>query len=345
MGAPPAPARTDRPLSRAMGGPASFWLEQAAACALVGVTLLVSFRLHALYRRAYLRDWFFFVLILDLVLYILHLLQRVAPVPIPGQANARLLFSALLVRPLAWIGLALFARFVLSLLGSPTAPWMKAAAFLYLGLQALAVIATLLLSAEPWPVLGTVSDMMVMVGLYTMTAFILWRTNRGEKEELRPALRNLAAVFFLSQTVFCFFPSEHWRSLAGMALLLLPILYLWRSQHRLFRGGMPSVAQAGTVEAFFDRKGVTGREREIAWLISAGRDNLAISDELFIALTTVKHHVTSLYRKLEVKNRVQLNNLIQHLGGKPGDGKPPGAAPPEKTVAGRITSRNGGSPY
>ncbi len=328
-----------------MGGPASFWLEQAAACALVGATLLVSFRLHALYRRAYLRDWFFFVLTLDLVLYILHLLQRVAAAPLAGQANARLLFSTLLVRPLAWIGLALFARFVLSLLGSQAAPWMKAAAFLYLGLQALAVIATLLLSAEPWPVLGTVSDMLVMVGLYAMTALVLWRTNRDEKEERRPALRNLAAVFFLSQTVFCFFPFERWRFLAGMALLLLPILYLWRSQHRLFRGGMPAVTQAGAVEAFFDRKGVTGREREIAWLISAGRDNLAISDELFISLATVKHHVTGLYRKLAVKNRVQLNNLIQHLGGKPGDGKPPGAAAPEKGVAGRITPGKGGSPY
>lgn len=300
-----------------MGGTASFWLEQAAACFLVGATLIFSFRLHALYRRAYLRDWFLFVLTFDLVLYILHLLQQISPAPVPGQAHGRLLFTALLVRPLAWIGLTFFARFVLSLLESKAAPWMKAAASLFLGLQALAVIATLLLSADPWPVLGTISDMLVMAGLYAMTSLVLWRTNRGEREELRPALRNLAAVFFFSQTVFIFFPFERWRSLAGMALLLLPILTLWRSQHRLFRGGMPAVAQAGAVEAFFDRKKVTAREREIAWLISAGRDNLAVSDELFISLATVKHHVTSLYRKLEVKNRVQLNNLIQHLGGKP----------------------------
>ncbi|MCU0237087.1 MAG: helix-turn-helix transcriptional regulator [Acidobacteria bacterium] len=316
-----------------MAGTASFWLEQAAACVLVAATLLVSFRLHALYQRAYLRDWFFFVLSLDLVLYILHLLQRVAPAPLPGQANARLLLTALLVRPLAWIGLVLFARFVLSLLGSQAASWMRAAAFLYLGLQALAVIVTLLLAAAPWPVLGTVSDMLVMAGLYAMTALVLWRTNRGEREELRPALRNLAAVFFLSQTVFLFFPFERWRSLAGMALLLLPILTLWRSQHRLFRSGMPAVAEAGAVEAFFDRKGVTAREREIAWLISAGRDNLAASDELFISVATVKHHVTSLYRKLEVKNRVQLNNLIQQLGGKPGEEKSPGSDSREKGAA------------
>jgi DNA-binding CsgD family transcriptional regulator len=328
-----------------MGGPASFWLEQAAACALVGATLFASYRLLALYHRAYLRDWFFFVLALDLVLYILHLLQRVAPAPLPGQANARLLLSALLVRPLAWIGLVLFARFVLSLLGSEAAPWMKAAALLYFGLQVLAVIATLLLSAKPLPMLGTVSDMMVMAGLYAMTALVLWRTNRGEREEQRPALRNLAAVFLLSQTVFSFFPFERWRFLAGLTLLLLPILYLWRSQHRLFRSGMPAVAQAGAVEAFFDRKGVTGREREIAWLISAGRDNLAVSDELFISVATVKHHVTSLYRKLELKNRVQLNNLIQNLGGKPGDGKPPGSESREKGVAGGTAHGNGGNPH
>jgi DNA-binding CsgD family transcriptional regulator len=108
---------------------------------------------------------------------------------------------------------------------------------------------------------------------------------------------------------------------------------------------MPAVAQAGAVEAFFDRKGVTGREREIAWLISAGRDNLAVSDELFISVATVKHHVTSLYRKLELKNRVQLNNLIQNLGGKPGNGKSPGAGSREQGVAGRTVPGNSGNSH
>jgi DNA-binding CsgD family transcriptional regulator len=52
--------------------------------------------------------------------------------------------------------------------------------------------------------------------------------------------------------------------------------------------------------------GLSGREREIALLLAAGQKNREIGERLFIAESTVKSHVKSIYRKLGVSNRVGL---------------------------------------
>lgn len=48
------------------------------------------------------------------------------------------------------------------------------------------------------------------------------------------------------------------------------------------------------------------REMEIAKLVSKGLSNQAISDELFISLTTVKSHVKSILSKINGTNRVHI---------------------------------------
>ena len=52
------------------------------------------------------------------------------------------------------------------------------------------------------------------------------------------------------------------------------------------------------------------REREIARLYSAGRTSREIGDELHISPTTVRNHVATIYRKLEIGNKTQLINLV-----------------------------------
>ena len=47
------------------------------------------------------------------------------------------------------------------------------------------------------------------------------------------------------------------------------------------------------------------REREVLDLVAAGHTTRAISEQLGITPGTVKVHLTSIYRKLRVKNRVQ----------------------------------------
>lgn len=50
---------------------------------------------------------------------------------------------------------------------------------------------------------------------------------------------------------------------------------------------------------------LTEREKEVLLLLAAGKTNQEIADELFIALKTVKVHVSNILAKLEVQDRTQ----------------------------------------
>lgn len=51
---------------------------------------------------------------------------------------------------------------------------------------------------------------------------------------------------------------------------------------------------------------LTRRESEIVELVSLGLQNKKIAERLFISETTVRHHLTSIYDKLSVTNRLEL---------------------------------------
>ncbi len=60
--------------------------------------------------------------------------------------------------------------------------------------------------------------------------------------------------------------------------------------------------------------GVTDREREVLAYLSTGADNVQIAKALEITERTVKAHVSNLYRKLRMKNRVELALLARQHG-------------------------------
>lgn len=56
---------------------------------------------------------------------------------------------------------------------------------------------------------------------------------------------------------------------------------------------------------------LTPREQEVMEFIFKGYNNAEIADELFISQNTVKHHIYNLFKKLNVKNRVELICLLR----------------------------------
>jgi DNA-binding NarL/FixJ family response regulator len=57
---------------------------------------------------------------------------------------------------------------------------------------------------------------------------------------------------------------------------------------------------------------LTGRERTVAHAALEGRTNQEIADTLGISDRTVKHHLTSIFRKSGVRNRTELVSVVLH---------------------------------
>jgi DNA-binding NarL/FixJ family response regulator len=69
---------------------------------------------------------------------------------------------------------------------------------------------------------------------------------------------------------------------------------------------------------------LTERERDVFRLIASGRSNAEIAQDLYISDTTVKTHVTHIFQKLNLRDRVQLvvlayqTGLLESDAGRPG---------------------------
>ncbi|HCR8721349.1 TPA: response regulator transcription factor, partial [Shigella flexneri] len=59
-----------------------------------------------------------------------------------------------------------------------------------------------------------------------------------------------------------------------------------------------------------DLKSLSARQREILTMLAAGESNKEIGRALNISTGTVKAHLESLYRRLEVKNRTQAAMML-----------------------------------
>ncbi len=62
-----------------------------------------------------------------------------------------------------------------------------------------------------------------------------------------------------------------------------------------------------------EKYGITQREQEVLQLLVTGKTYKEIATELFISLPTVKTHVSNIYSKAKVRNRLELSNLINNI--------------------------------
>jgi DNA-binding CsgD family transcriptional regulator len=92
---------------------------------------------------------------------------------------------------------------------------------------------------------------------------------------------------------------------------LIPIFFLNINIDKYYIEPVVVVDFNRSVQDFARKFGISGREKEVIELICMGKSNQDISECLFISLQTVKDHIHRIYLKTEVKNRVQLANLIR----------------------------------
>jgi tetratricopeptide (TPR) repeat protein/DNA-binding CsgD family transcriptional regulator len=87
------------------------------------------------------------------------------------------------------------------------------------------------------------------------------------------------------------------------------------------------VENADAFAACGEKYGVTVREAEIIRLLLEGKGNKDITEALFISDHTVKNHIHNIYRKLGIKNRLQLVQCYRAALGE--TGRPPAGAAAE----------------
>jgi two-component system nitrate/nitrite response regulator NarL len=94
---------------------------------------------------------------------------------------------------------------------------------------------------------------------------------------------------------------EQWIS---NALSMAALTKLWRQQ----RGAAPVDPEVAKIAS------LTAREREVVAVVARGFNGPRIAKELEISEATVRHHVTSVLRKLDVSNKLELAVYAFHHG-------------------------------
>lgn len=153
------------------------------------------------------------------------------------------------------------------------------------------------------------------------SSFLVFRGARAIRDTSeRRFVRRMSGYFFAAFSIFgwLFYGplpiARDWRiltrSLLGLAYLLGPLAW----QHVRLRATkdalLTRLTGAGeTLDRWLETRNLSPRERQIARCVLEGKSNKAIERELFIGGRTVESHLYSVYRKLGIKNRLQLARL------------------------------------
>lgn len=71
------------------------------------------------------------------------------------------------------------------------------------------------------------------------------------------------------------------------------------------------IQHSGSIQEKYACFGISEREQEIITLLLKGLNNQQICEKLFISLNTVKTHVYSIYKKTNVRNRMELARILK----------------------------------
>jgi DNA-binding CsgD family transcriptional regulator len=101
-----------------------------------------------------------------------------------------------------------------------------------------------------------------------------------------------------------------WFRLLVLLAVAAVLVQLTRTRARLLAA---RIRTEMAMDNYFDKFGISAREREIIHLLLRGKSNREIEDALFISVSTVKIHVYHIFQKLNVKNRAQLIAMFKNL--------------------------------
>ena len=289
------------------------------------ITLSIAYRLHKTYPLRCLSYYFYYLILFNMNNFVARPIQLlvVETLNLTGPQAQRffVVLFFFVIGPLFITWVYLFIKFAAGLVEVQVSKGFKIIYFLYWGV--LYVFKFILVidffktrESGLLSISSDITDLLSIVILFSIPGFVFSKAGALKDAEKQTGFRTFASIYFLSMAVFnlSFYISGHltWNFILSFAYVLPPLIYLSMFFRRYYREH-PAVPvnglDIGNVLANYN---ISAREQEIIRYISLGKTNYEIADLLFVSLQTVKQHTYNIYRKLKVKNRVQLSNFIRN---------------------------------
>jgi DNA-binding CsgD family transcriptional regulator len=297
--------------------------------------ILITYKLQKKYRLNYLSSYLYFQIFIN-VFGIYGILGQLIAKRILQQHVSALRtietighFFAILGIPFLILAWYMFIRLCSELIEKKlsqtiTLSYFFALIFIFLGYGSVIILFNLSdYGDEKYAVLSSAISYLYVILEILVLAMSLSQlyiyANKIKDEHKRKAVRIFASLnltVFGAGIILYFFASQS-HTLAAIHLLVFisgnipPVLY-WRAYlKKHFIAPLPQETDTLTWNQFLEEFNISRREEEVIRQLCEGKTNREISDTLFISLQTVKDHVYRIYQKTDVRNRVQLINLIQ----------------------------------
>lgn len=148
-------------------------------------------------------------------------------------------------------------------------------------------------------------------------AFVYYKSIN--QKPVNAIVKKLILILFFCFSIWHFLSLVHiqygiWRHLIIFTYylaLFLPTIYLYLFVKRESLEIIEENQDNKNLEDVFTAYSFTSREKELVILLLDGKSNKEISEELFISLQTVKNYVSKIYKKIGLKNRIELVNFIR----------------------------------
>lgn len=161
-------------------------------------------------------------------------------------------------------------------------------------------------------------DIMVKIYVFFLLISAALRISNREKRIMLVRFGSILAGLALLNALALHF--AYWSVYVGIYFLLfyfasdLALIILLKSYLKKNTGEF--IEFTDTLENLYQKFGISKREKQIIREICRGKTNQQIADELFISLQTVKDHTYNIFRKVNVRNRVQLTQVFSSLDSK-----------------------------
>ncbi len=142
-------------------------------------------------------------------------------------------------------------------------------------------------------------------------AFIRKTEVRGNRQLLKGVVVSFLPVFIYFIIDILFLKNSAFKTTHIAYAVFAVSVYMFLTKHYTVNYEPPMDDLMSNADKFYSQYSISEREKEIIEALAQGKTNKEIAAELYISINTVKTHIKNIYRKLDIRNRVQLLHKIK----------------------------------